>query len=476
MKKIIIAVLLFVMLTLVACGPTTPGNNNNQGGNNDVTDGAIVFDGEAFGVDLNDLGAYNGLFEVEGVNVEINCVSGTPGCYKIEGNTVIFSGIKADSVYSISGHLLGNIVIAVNDAYNFELEMCGLSIISDSTHPVSVMGGNEVTIQAKKSTKNYIYDKRAVIPEDDISSISGAIYSEVDLEISGKGEMFVVSYNNNGIHSKKDLQVKNLSLVVSCKDNALKGNDSLELENASARLVATAGDCIKTSNSDISNKGNQRGTVSILGGRYDVFAASDGIDAAYNVDITSGNLSIYTAKYSNPSGSTSVTSSKGIKAHNEIFIRGGNIDIKSFDDAVYASADTPLENGKNPSGAVNINGGEITIYTDADGLRADGRLNVRGGKTVILSTTDGHSAIAADDGYSYSAGILVGVMPEGEAADKATDCITFNLVGSEVKLSIASGNKLTCNIGSDVIKVKISMGMSARVVMLGSPEATANVE
>ena len=474
MKKRIIALLLFVILTLTACGPTTPNNNNNQGGDN-VTDGAIVFDDEAFGADLNGLGVYDGLFEGEGVDVEINCVDGTPGCYKIEGNTVIFSGIKADSVYSISGHLFGNIVIAVSDAYNFELEMCGLSIISDSTHPVSVMGGNEVTIQAKKSTKNYIYDTRAAIAEDDLYSISGAIYSEVDLEISGKGELYVVSYNNNGIHSKKDLQVKNLSLTVSCKDNALKGNDSVELENATATVIASKGDCIKTSNSDISNKGNQRGTVSILGGRYSIFAASDGIDAAYNVDIISGSVNVYTAKYSKHSETTSVTSSKGIKAHNEIFIRGGEINIKSSDDAVYASADTPLENGNNPSGAVNVNGGDVVIYTDADGLRADGKLNIRGGNTVILSTTEGHSAIAADDGYSYSVGVLVGLMPESEAADSSTDCITFNLVGSEAKLSVAKGDMLTCNIGSDVVKAKISMGMSARVVMLGSPDATVTV-
>lgn len=472
MKKRIIALFLFVTLVLTACGPTDPENNNSD---NNASDGSITLDDSSSGLDLDGLGVYDGLFDGEGVNVNINCVSGTPGCYKIEGNTVIFSGITTDSIYSISGHLLGNIVIAVGNAYNFELEMCGLSLISDSTHPVSVMGGNEVTIQAKKNTKNYIYDTRAAISADDEFSISGAIYSEVDLEISGKGEMTVVSYNNNGIHSKKDLQVKNLSLTVSCKDNALKGNDSVELENANATLIATVGDCIKTSNSDISNKGNQRGTVSIMGGRYGIFAASDGIDSAYNVDITSGNVSIYTAKYSNYSESTQLTSSKGIKAHNEIFIRGGNIEIKSEDDAVYASAEAPLENGDSPSGAVNINGGDIILYTNGDGLRADGRLSVRGGRTIILSTDEGHSAIAAADGYSYSVGVLVGIMPEGVAADKATDCITFNLVGAKASLSLAKGDKLTCDIDGDIIKINMTMNMSARIVMLGSPEAKASV-
>ena len=303
MKKRIIALLLFVILTLTACGPVNPGpggnrpndpNQNNPGSN--ITD-----DNTSYGDDIGDLGALDGVFEGEGVDVKITCVEGTPGCYKIEGNTVIFSGITTDSVYSISGKLSGNIVISVPDAYNLELEMCGFSMISDSTHPISVMGGNEVTLQAKKDTKNYIYDNRAAIAEDDDTSISGAIYSEVDLEISGKGELYVVSYNNNGIHSKKDLQVKNLTLTVSCKNNALKGNDSVELENATATIIASKGDCIKTSNSDVSNKGNQRGIVSILGGSYDIYAACDAIDAAYDVVISGSDtvVNIYTDRYSN---------------------------------------------------------------------------------------------------------------------------------------------------------------------------------
>ena len=82
---------------------------------------------------------------------------------------------------------------------------------------------------------------------------SGAIHSLVDLEIGGKGQLNIVSKNNNGIHSKDDLQVKNLNLFVSCVDNALKGNDSVTLENATTTLIATAGDGIKTSNSDVSD-------------------------------------------------------------------------------------------------------------------------------------------------------------------------------------------------------------------------------
>ena len=69
-------------------------------------------------------------------------------------------------------------------------------------------------------------------------------------------------------------------------------------------LISETSDSIKTKNSDVSEKGSQRGTVSIEGGKIDIYAKCDGIDAAYNVDISGDgcSLGIYTADYSEYSG------------------------------------------------------------------------------------------------------------------------------------------------------------------------------
>lgn len=234
-------------------------------------------------------------------DITIACVSGTPDCYTISGNTITFTSVKEDSVYSISGQLKGNIVIDIGDDYKFDLELHGFSLISETTNPVMILSGDKVTLTAKKDYQNYIYDMRDAIDETDDSLYSGAIYSLVDLKIAGKGALNVVSKNNNGIHTKDDLEVKNLTLNIHCVDNALKGNDSVTIESAVTTLIATRGDGIKTSNSDVSSKGNQRGTVSITGGTHTIYAACDGIDAAYNivVDDASTVLNIFTDKYSN---------------------------------------------------------------------------------------------------------------------------------------------------------------------------------
>ena len=84
-------------------------------------------DSKTFGNSLDGLGAYNGYFEGESQSVVVECISGTKNAYKLVGNTLTFTAIGADSVYSISGIFRGNIVINVGDDYKFDLELHGLS-------------------------------------------------------------------------------------------------------------------------------------------------------------------------------------------------------------------------------------------------------------------------------------------------------------------------------------------------------------
>jgi len=256
---------------------------------------------QSFGEDLKDTPLYDGYFSDRLKEIEVSRVSGSQNAYRIEGNTLTFTSLSEDSVYSVSGKFYGNIVIDVGDEYRFDLEMDGLSLVSDSAPPVTVLSGDRVSLTAKKESANYIYDQRALPDEADESTVSSAVYSQVDLEICGKGELFVVSASGKGIHSKDDLEVKNLTLTVKCTDNALKGNDSITVESGTTTLIATKGDGMKTENSDISEKGNQRGTVSILGGSHVIYAACDGIDAAYDVvvDGSETRLNVYTDRYSN---------------------------------------------------------------------------------------------------------------------------------------------------------------------------------
>lgn len=528
--------------------------------------------------EITDIGFEHVVENIE-TTMTVECTDGTPNAYSLKDGVLKFSGISADSIYTVRGNLGGYILIDVGENYKFELVLEGALIQCSSTSPVIVQSGNKVTVTAKNGTENYIYDLREAVDSTAPGVYSGAIHAECDLQIGGKGSLTVESKNNNGIHTKDDLEVKNLNLTVTCIDNALKGNDSVTVESGVLVLISRGGDGIKTSNSDISEKGNQRGDIKVIGGQIDIYAACDGIDASHNA-VVEGDavLNIYTDKYSDYSEEVTATeesvyyirfnqngynfsikytndagesvwatakldstvsgggmggsrpgrpgqpstssyylykidkpagyskmqlfvyssgqkteqetdyaaaseqmtvnesydmivldamnnslsmgwsnystspqiggfpggggmggpggfgdgnreksdhSTKGIKAGNEVLISGGNIFIKSYDDAIHANSDTSLENGQKPTGNLTVSGGKLTLYSNDDGLHGDGKTTVKGGIVNITNCYEGIegtsvlisggdvSIVSKDDGINSTTSSGVGIEISG---------------------------------------------------------------
>lgn len=307
MKKLLSILLLACLLVTVLASCSTGGGTENTESQNPAQTTTSAIAAETVDPDKTDVPDDLD----ENVNtLKITCSEGTDNCWSFDGKTLTFSGITENTVCAVSGEFDGQIVIDAGDDYKFELELCGVKLFSGEQNPIMILSGDKVTLTAKKETKNYIYDTRAALASDDETSVSAAVYAKCDLDIGGKGELTVISSNNNGIHTKDDLKIKNLTLSVTCEDNALKGNDSVTISGGVITLVARSGDGIKTKNTDVSSKGNQRGIVSITGGTVNIYAACDGIDAAYDVDIgDEAVLNIFTERYSPYSEETAEQSS-----------------------------------------------------------------------------------------------------------------------------------------------------------------------
>jgi hypothetical protein len=207
--------------------------------------------------------------------------------------------IAAAGEYTLSGALSdGQIVVDAGDEDEIKLILDNASIACSTGAPILVKNAAEVTVKAEKDSYNTVTDLRT--GSSDVVEEDAAIYAACDLKLSGSGTLIVASAFDNGVKSKDDLSVKNLTLKVTAAGNALKGNDSVAIKSGELILISTASDGVKTENSDVSNKGKQRGTVSITGGHVDIYAARDGISAAYNVEISEEEtcvVNIYTASY-----------------------------------------------------------------------------------------------------------------------------------------------------------------------------------
>ena len=232
-------------------------------------------------------------------------ITNNNGGVNIDNNKVT---INLSGEYDITGTLSeGAINIALAEEDRAKINLQNVNITSTITHPIYIVSGDKVDISANSGTVNYIYDKRPTAAAD---AVGGAIYSDIDLDIQGRGELYIESAYNNGIATTKDLNIKNVTLKVNAPNNAIKGNDSITIESGMITAISSSGDALKTEHSDISDKGNQRGIIHIIDGTLDLYAACDAIDASYDVIIDGGIINIYTEKYSNYSGDVEVTDTK----------------------------------------------------------------------------------------------------------------------------------------------------------------------
>ena len=371
-------------------------------------------------------------------------VSGTEQCYTITQNsstgeyTITFSGITEDTVYMISGTLTGNIVVDVSEEYDFKLGLNGVTVESSYNVPIACTSGNNFVLAAIEGTENTVTDDRAEQTSTD--AVNSGIYSVCDLKIQGGGKLTVVSENNNGVHTKGDLRIRNLTLTVTCVDNALKGNDSVSIKSGTITLTAESGDGIVTTSTDLNSSGVQRGTVTVNSNKGNtvlvINSYCDGIDAAYDVIIeeTEGNsvsVSIKTYTGASTSSTTRTTSGwggnsrgsswgqagpdsnssasvsfscKGIKADNSVNINSGTVTVNAYDDAIHANSDVKMESTSSyGSGAVYITGGNVTLSSSDDGIHADGGLYISGGTVKITQSYEGleGSSVTVSGGSVY---------------------------------------------------------------------------
>lgn len=382
--------------------------------------------------------------------------------------------------YTVTGLLSeGQIVVNADDNAEITIVLNGTSITCSNGSPIYIKNADNVKIKSEENTYNCIVDARTEADDnsDNSSSENGnaAIYAACDLKLVGKGALSVTGNYNNGIQSKDDLSIKNVTIKVNAVNNAIKGNDEVAIESGEIIAISRKGDGIKTSNSSLSTKGKQKGNVIISGGNIDIYAACDGIDAAYGVDVSGdGNLNIYTDTYSDYSeavaadNSGSSASSVGTPPdmnntqnngnmgnppdmNNSSSNSGNNRDMKgNFSGGNRAANGMP---GNNSSG----NSSKKSYSTK--GIKAESEINISGAAINISSTDDGIHANSdsgvletGEDGkgiISISGGtISISTGDDGIHADK--------------ELNITDGyiNVLTSYEGLEAITINISGGQN----------------
>ena len=391
-RNCVAAVILTMCLMTAGCAKNSTSTTTASGGETTITSGITKEDTDVTHAD-----------DAENYRVSIT------GNFTVTSDTsdgVTQSGsvytITKAGEYTVAGLLSeGQLIVDAGDEDEVTIVLNGTSITCSSGSPIYVKNASEVKIKSEENSFNEVIDKRAEATEDSSDDAgNAAIYATCDLKLVGKGALVVTGNYNNGIQSKDDLSIKNVIVKVTAVNNAVKGNDAVDIESGNIIAISAKGDGIKTSNSSISNKGKQKGIVTITGGNIDIYAACDGINAAYGVDISGdGNLNIYTDTYSEyseevtSSGSSSGTSTSRDSSANKT----ASANTVSYVAASDTIANAPGGFGGNKAGGdrpgmpgdFNESGNSSGQSYSTKGIKAESEINISGFTINVCSTDDG---------------------------------------------------------------------------------------
>ena len=205
--------------------------------------------------------------------------------------------ITDSGTYHITGSSTeGSILISGNDEMVVTLILENLSLTSKTTSPINIVLASDVKIFII-GVVNLNDERQTLENDEDEVTNNAALYAKADLLLTGSGTLNINGSYKNGIGTKDDLEIEAITLNVVAINHGIKANDSLTIKSGDINVLAKRGDGMKTSNSNISAKGNQKGTIKISGGNITINSAKDGIEAAYDILITNNpTINIFTTK------------------------------------------------------------------------------------------------------------------------------------------------------------------------------------
>jgi hypothetical protein len=325
--------------------------------------------------------------------------------------------IDQPGAYRLTGKLAdGQVTVDVARAGLVQLVFDGVDITSLTSAAVNIEAADEVVIILADGSTNHLTDATSYARPDE--EPDAALFSKVDLSITGSGALNVTGRAGDGITSKDGLVIAGGAITVTSVDDAVKGRDYLRVAGGSLAVEA-GGDGLKATNADDAGAGY----VLFEGGAVTVEAGTDCVDAASDALVTAGDLALSCgddgihgeARLVVDGGSVAVEQSyEGLEAP-VLVVAGGDIRVVASDDGLNAAAATTdaaedaagggtgARRGGMPSGGmpgggamgvqdgvvVAITGGSVWIEAGADGIDANGPGTISGGSVTVYAAANG---------------------------------------------------------------------------------------
>ncbi len=399
--------------------------------------------------------------------------------------------ITKGGTYTLSGSYKGMVVIDTNNSVSLVLNNAD---IENSTGP-AVYGENcaKLTIETAKDSNNTLTDGTEYSNDG-----KGCVFANDDIVLQGNGVLNVnANYNHgivsddgvdiengtininsvgDGIHANDDVLLKGGKVTITSKEDGIQAEKNVNIEGGDLSVTAT-GEVAESTDSDFMGKG---GMPFENGERPNMREGEpphmpDGERPEMPEDFRGhrGNMTEMTTAFDSPSqvttvaeGSTETTteypSSKGIKADNDITVKGGSINVSSNDHCIKSANMTTIENGSivlasskskgiKAEGDLIINGGDISADTKDECIESKAIATINGGNINIKSDDDG-----------INAGGSSGLEKMGDAAESSEHQIIIN------------GGNIHIDANGDGIDSNGDLSINGGVVTIDGPSNSGN--
>lgn len=351
------------------------------------------------------------------------------GIVSKDGLKIINANIE---VISADDGIRGKDYVAINNAtLNIKSTGDGIKSTNSSDQElgyIAIEGGN-ITINSKEDG----------IQAETIIKISSA--PELNITTTGN-----VTSSSNSNFGKGNFNSNSTDNDVSSK--GIKAGTKIEIEDGTYNITST------------DDSVHSNGVIVINNGKFNLSSGDDGIHADTSITINDGEINI-TKSY------------EGIES-SYIEINSGKISLVSSDDGINVSdgSSSSMQNGrmdfnenKNSNLKLVINGGEIEVNVNGDGLDSNGSIYINGGTTIVCGpTSNGDAPLDYDGEFIIKGGTLIAYGSAGMWQNPSSSSTQYSVVfqtsgksGDNIVLKDTSGNELiSVNAQKDYSVVIIS--------------------
>lgn len=334
---------------------------------------------------------------------------------KVSGSVVT---ITAKGTYVVSGMLdNGQIVIETSKSDKVHLVLNGTNITNKTGAAIYASQCDKLIVTLAEGTQNSLTDggSNYVYANTESEEPNAALFCKDDLTINGTGSLTVTAGFNNGIGTKDDLLVVSGDITVNAANHGMRGNDSVTVLGGSLNIIS-GNDGIRANNSEDASLGYitiEDGDITIkAGGGY------PGKSIKVNKKQMNGGMGgrFGAAATTSADTVTATEGGKGINASGVITINGGTFDISAYDDAVHGDTAVIINGGnlRLETGAtgiqaldVTINDGIIGILNSFEGIEGEYTITGNAGTLNINANDDGINISASTGTFTMNGGDII---------------------------------------------------------------------